>query len=477
MSEFYENPLNTRYSSDEMKRIFSSDFKFSTWRKLWLALAEAEQELGLNITDEQIKELRDNVDNIDFELAKEYEKKLRHDVMAHVHTYGDQCPTAKPIIHLGATSAFVGDNTDVIQYTEALKQVKKLLLILIKSLSEFALEYKDLPTLGFTHFQPAQLTTVGKRAGLWIQDLMTDLEDINYLLSTIKLRGVKGTTGTQASFMDLFNNDSDKVVALDELVTKKMGYDYSYDLTGQTYPRKLDARIMNILSGIAQTLSKFANDIRLLQHLKEIEEPFEKNQIGSSAMAYKRNPMRSERINSLSRYIIANSINPALTMSVQWFERTLDDSANKRISIPEAFLATDAILLIAINISQGLVVYEKTIDKHIREELPFMITENIIMEGVKSGGNRQDLHEKIRQLSMEAGRNVKEFGKENNLVELIVNDDAFNISEEEIEKLLNPKLYTGRASEQIENYINNVVNPILNKELREDDLVKVELSV
>ncbi len=477
MSKFYENPLITRYSSNEMKHIFSSDFKFQTWRKLWVALAEAEKELGLNITDKQIQDMKNNIENIDFDLAKQYEKELRHDVMAHIRTFGDQVPSAKPIIHLGATSAFVGDNTDIIQYYEALLQVKNLLLILIKNLSDFALKYKDLPTLGLTHYQAAQLTTVGKRAGLWIQDLMIDLDDLNYLISTIKLRGVKGTTGTQASFMDLFENDSNKVEMLDQKVSEKMGFKESFDLTGQTYPRKLDSRILNCLSGIAQSLSKFSNDLRLLQHMKEIEEPFEKSQVGSSAMAYKRNPMRAERISSLSRFIIANSINPALTASTQWFERTLDDSANKRISIPEAFLATDAILLIAINVTQGLVVYEKTIEKHIIEELPFMITENIIMEGVKKGGDRQELHEEIRKLSQEAGKNVKERGKENNLIELILQSDSFDFTKEELNKLLDASLYIGRAPEQIENYINNKVLPVLNNELTEESNKKIELKV
>lgn len=479
MSEFYENPLNTRYASDEIRRIFSSDFKFSTWRKLWTALAEAEQELGLNITDEQIKQLKDNIYNIDFDLAKKYEKELRHDVMAHIRTYGEQAPLAKPIIHLGATSAFVGDNTDVIQYTEGLLHVKKLLITLIANLADFALEYKDQPTLGFTHFQAAQLTTVGKRAGLWLQDLMIDLEDLDFVLSTVKLRGAKGTTGSQASYMDLFENDHEKVKKLDKLVAEKMGYEASYDLTGQTYPRKFDSRILNVLSGIAQTLSKFATDLRLLQHLKEVEEPFESNQVGSSAMAYKRNPMRSERICSLARYVIVDVLNPALTMGTQWFERTLDDSANKRISIPEAFLAVDSILNIAINITQNLVVYEKVILKHIQEELPFMITENIIMEGVKNGGDRQELHEKIRQLSIEAGKNVKEKGLSNNLVDLIVENESetFGLSREEIESLLDPSQYTGRAAQQIEDYVNEVVKPVLNENkalIIEDDF---ELSV
>ena len=467
MSEFYENPLNNRYASEEILRIFSSDFKFSTWRKLWTALAEAEQELGLNITDEQIEEMRSKINDIDYDLAAAYEKKLCHDVMAHVHAYGDQCPTARPIIHLGATSAYVGDNTDVIQYTEGLRHIRKLLINLIAQLSQFAMEYKDMPALGFTHFQPAQLTTVGKRAGLWIQDLMSDLEDLDYVLSTVKLRGAKGTTGTQASFMDLFDNDSAKVAQLDHKVAEKMGYDSCYDLTGQTYPRKFDSRVINVLSGIAQTLCKFATDIRLLQHLKEIEEPFEKSQIGSSAMAYKRNPMRSERICSLARYVIADAVNPAFTAATQWFERTLDDSANKRISIPEAFLATDAILTIAINVTEGLVVYDKVIESRIMSELPFMATENIIMEGVKHGGDRQDLHEKIRVLSMQAGENVKVSGLKNNLLELIIEDGSFGITEDDISRIMNPELYIGRAPQQVEEYITNVVNPMLdaNKEL------------
>ena len=467
MSELYENPLNNRYASEEILRIFSSDFKFSTWRKLWTARAEAEQELGLNITDEPIEEMRSKINDIDYDLAAAYEKKLRHDVMAHVHAYGDQCPTARPIIHLGATSAYVGDNTDVIQYTEGLRHIRKLLINLIAQLSQFAMEYKDMPALGFTHFQPAQLTTVGKRAGLWIQDLMSDLEDLDYVLSTVKLRGAKGTTGTQASFMDLFDNDSAKVAQLDHKVAEKMGYDSCYDLTGQTYPRKFDSRVINVLSGIAQTLCKFATDIRLLQHLKEIEEPFEKSQIGSSAMAYKRNPMRSERICSLARYVIADAVNPAFTAATQWFERTLDDSANKRISIPEAFLATDAILTIAINVTEGLVVYDKVIESRIMSELPFMATENIIMEGVKHGGDRQDLHEKIRVLSMQAGENVKVRGLKNNLLELIIEDGSFGITEDDISRIMNPELYIGRAPQQVEEYITNVVNPMLdaNKEL------------
>lgn len=477
MSQYYENPLSTRYASKEIRHIFSPDFKFSTWRKLWVALAEAEQELGLDITDEQIAQMREHINDIDYDLAREYEKKLRHDVMAHVHTFGDQAPLARPIIHLGATSAYVGDNTDVIQYTEGLLQIRKLLINLINELSKFSMRYKDLPTLGFTHFQPAQLTTVGKRTALVVQDLMSDLEDLDYLLSTVKLRGVKGTTGTQASFMDLFDNDNEKVRKLEDLVAEKMGYKSCYALTGQTYPRKFDARVLAVLSGIAQTLSKFATDLRLLQHLKEIEEPFEKNQIGSSAMAYKRNPMRSERICSLARYVIADSLNPAMTMSTQWFERTLDDSANKRISIPEAFMAVDAILTIAINIAEGMVVYEKVIEKHIMQELPFMATENIIMEGVKRGGDRQDLHEKIRQLSMKAGENVKVHGGENNLMDLIVEDGSFGITADDVPGILNPALYIGRAPKQVEEYITEVVEPMLkdNQDLLTID--KVELSV
>ncbi|MGI6108893.1 MAG: adenylosuccinate lyase [Eubacteriaceae bacterium] len=477
MSEFYENPLNTRYASEEILRIFSSDFKFSTWRRLWTALAEAEKELGLDITDEQISAMRSKINDIDYDLAAKYEKKLRHDVMAHVHTFGDQCPEARPIIHLGATSAYVGDNTDVIQYTEGLRHIRKLLINLISELSKFAIEYKDMPTLGFTHFQPAQLTTVGKRAGLWIQDLMSDLEDLDYLLSTVRLRGAKGTTGTQASFMDLFDNDSEKVAALDHKIAEKMGYQSCYDLTGQTYPRKFDSRVINVLSGIAQTLCKFATDIRLLQHLKEIEEPFEKSQIGSSAMAYKRNPMRSERICSLARYVIADAMNPAFTAATQWFERTLDDSANKRISIPEAFLAVDSILTIAINVSEGLVVYDKVIAAHIMSELPFMATEDIIMEGVKRGGDRQDLHEKIRVLSMQAGENVKVRGLKNNLIELIIEDGSFGITEDDVQRIMNPELYIGRAPQQVQEYIENVVNPMLAENADLLTMKQVDLKV
>ncbi len=477
MKDVYENPLIERYASKEISHIFSPDFKFSTWRKLWVALAESEKELGLPITDEQIASLKSHIHDIDYELAKKYEKKLRHDVMAHVHTYGDQCPDARGIIHLGATSAYVGDNTDIIQYREGLFHVRAQLVNLIKRLSDFAVEYRAMPTLGFTHFQPAQLTTVGKRATLWIQDLLMDYEDITYLIDTIRMRGVKGTTGTQASFMDLFDNDEEKVKALDELVSSKMGFDKTYAVTGQTYPRKLDARILSALSGIAQSLSKFATDMRLLQHLKEIEEPFEKSQIGSSAMAYKRNPMRSERICSLARYVMVDALNPAMTQATQWFERTLDDSANKRISIPEAFMAIDAIITIAENVSSGMVVYPKVIHRHMMDELPFMATENIIMEGVKNGGDRQDLHEKIRVLSMEAGATVKQEGKPNDLMERIVADGSFGIQAEDIPAILNPERYIGRAPSQVDDFIHDEVMPVLdaNRDLIKDEAIDLKV--
>ncbi|WP_303867424.1 adenylosuccinate lyase [Acetobacterium wieringae] len=477
MKEYYENPLIERYSSKEMLHIFSADNKFQSWRKLWVALAEAEQELGLNISDTQIAELKANITNIDYELAAQKEKELRHDVMAHVHTYGAQCPTAKGIIHLGATSAYVGDNTDVIVYTQGLVHVRKQVLNLINHLSRFAAQYKDLPTLGFTHFQPAQLTTIGKRACLWIQDLLMDLADLDHLLGNVKLLGVKGTTGTQASFMELFDNDHEKVKKLDTLVAEKMGFKKSFAVSGQTYSRKFDAQVLGVLSGIAQTLTKFATDIRLLQNLKEIEEPFEKSQIGSSAMAYKRNPMRSERICSLARYIIVNALNPALTASAQWFERTLDDSANKRISIPEGFLATDAILMIAMNVSENLVVYPKVVRQHIDAELPFMVTENIIMEGVKRGGDRQDLHEKIRVLSMEAGHTVKVEGKPNDLIERILNDPSFNLKAEDVDALMDPSLYVGRAPQQVDDFIREEVAPVLDANQELLDLSKIDLKV
>ena len=461
MTNEYISPLIERYASKEMSYIFSHDNKFGTWRKLWVALAKGEKEQGLNITDEQIRELEDNVENIDYEAANRYEKELRHDVMAHVHAYGDQCPKAKAIIHLGATSAYVGDNTDVIVYTQGLLNVRKKLVNCIDKLSKFALEYKDLPTLGFTHFQPGQLTTVGKRASLWIQDLLMDLEELDFVLDTVKLRGVKGTTGTQASFMELFEGNHEKIQKLDEFIAKEMGFKASYAVTGQTYPRKFDSRVCNVLSSVAQSLYKFSNDMRLLQHLKEIEEPFEKKQIGSSAMAYKRNPMRAERIGALARYVVISALNPAITASTQWFERTLDDSANKRIAIPESFLAVDAILNICLNISEGMVVYDKVIKQRIEKELPFMATENIIMQGVKKGGDRQELHERIRVHSMEAGKMVKVEGKENDLIERIKSDPAFNLNEKDLENLLDASKYIGRAPEQVVELFENHIKPIL----------------
>jgi adenylosuccinate lyase len=459
----YETPLESRYASKEMLYLFSPDKKFKTWRKLWIALAESEKELGIDISDEQIQELKKYKEDINYEVAKEREKVVRHDVMSHVYAYGCQAKKAKPIIHLGATSCYVGDNTDIIIMTEALELIKDKLVNVIDKLSKFALEYKDMPTLGFTHYQPAQLTTVGKRACLWIEDLLMDYEDVDHQLSKAKLRGVKGTTGTQASFLNLFEGNHEKVKELDKLVSSKLGYSNTFPVTGQTYPRKLDSQMLNVLSTIAQSAYKFSNDIRLLQNLKEIEEPFEKSQIGSSAMAYKRNPMRSERISSLSRHIICNALNPAITASTQWFERTLDDSANKRLSVPEAFLATDAVLEIFMNVVDGLVVYDKVIHQRIMSELPFMATETILMEGVKRGGDRQELHEKIRVLSMEAGKQVKIEGKKNDLIERILNDGTFGMSEEEILSILRPENFIGRAPEQVEDFINEYVNIILDE--------------
>ena len=476
MNNTYESPLNSRYASEEMKYIFSPDKKFKTWRKLWIALAETEKELGLDITQEQIDELKAHQDEINYEVAREREKLVRHDVMSHVYAYGQQCPKAKGIIHLGATSCYVGDNTDVILMVEAMKLVRVKLLSVIEKLSEFALKYKDLPTLGFTHFQAAQTTTVGKRATLWIQDLMMDLDAVDFALSSAKLLVSKGTTGTQASFMELFNNDTDKVKKLDKMIAEKMGFKDVFAVSGQTYTRKLDSVFANVLGGIAQSCTKFSNDMRLLQHLKEMEEPFEKNQIGSSAMAYKRNPMRSERMASLARYIIVDTLNPAFTAANQWFERTLDDSANKRLSIPEAFLATDAILNIYINVSNGLVVYPKVIEKHLMEELPFMATENIMMDAVKAGGDRQELHERIRELSMEAGAVVKNEGGKNDLIERIAKEPMFGMSLEDLQKVLDPKKYVGRAPQQTEEYINEVVKPVI--EANKDGLIdNAELSV
>ncbi len=476
MREIYESPLTARYASVEMQKLFSEDTKFKTWRKLWIALAEAEAELGLNITQEQIDELKAFQDNINYEVAIKKEKEVRHDVMAHVHAYGEQCPTAKSIIHLGATSCYVGDNTDLIIYTEALGLVRKKLVTLIHELSKFADTYKDLPSLGFTHFQPAQPITVGKRATLWILDLLLDLEEIEHRIEKSKLLGSKGTTGTQASFVELFNGDNEKINKLENMIAKKMGFSEVYPVSGQTYSRKVDSLILNVLSSIAQSSAKFSNDIRLLQHLKEIEEPFEKSQIGSSAMAYKRNPMRSERISSLARYVIIDSLNPAITASMQWFERTLDDSANKRISIPEAFLAIDAILNLYINIVDGLVVYPKVIEQHLLRELPFMATENIMMKAVKKGGDRQELHERIRIHSMEAGKTVKILGKDNDLIERIAGDPLFNMTYDEIIELLEPKNFIGRSVEQTTEFLNNNVNPVLEK-YKSEIGVKAEINV
>jgi len=463
----YVSPLSERYASKEMQYIFSPDMKFRTWRRLWIALAETEKELGLPITQEQIDELKAHKDDINYDVAKERERQVRHDVMSHVYAYGVQCPKAKGIIHLGATSCYVGDNTDIIVMTEALKLVKKKLVNVIAELAKFAEKYKDLPTLAFTHFQPAQPTTVGKRATLWMQEFMLDLEDLNYVLSTMKLLGSKGTTGTQASFLELFDGDQETIDKIDPMIAEKMGFKQCYPVSGQTYSRKVDTRVVNILAGIAASAHKFSNDIRLLQHLKEVEEPFEKSQIGSSAMAYKRNPMRSERIASLSRFVMVDAMNPAITSATQWFERTLDDSANKRLSVPEGFLAIDGILDLCLNVVDGLVVYPKVIEKRLRSELPFMATENIMMDAVKAGGDRQELHERIRELSMEAGKTVKVEGKDNNLLELIAADPAFNLTLKELEKTMDPAKYTGRASVQVDAFLKNVINPMLeeNKDL------------
>ena len=463
----YVSPLSERYASKEMQYIFSPDMKFRTWRRLWIALAETEKELGLNITQEQIDELKAHKDDINYDVAKERERQVRHDVMSHVYAYGVQCPKAKGIIHLGATSCYVGDNTDIIVMSEALKLVQKKLVNVIAELSKFADKYKEQPTLAFTHFQPAQPTTVGKRATLWMQELLLDLADLEYMIGQQKLLGCKGTTGTQASFLELFEGNHETIKKIDGMIAKKMGFETCYPVSGQTYSRKVDTRVVNVLAGIAASAHKMSNDIRLLQHLKEIEEPFEKTQIGSSAMAYKRNPMRSERIASLSRYVMVDAMNPAITSATQWFERTLDDSANKRLSVPEGFLAIDGILDLCLNVVDGLVVYPKVIEKRLMSELPFMATENIMMDAVKAGGDRQELHERIRELSMEAGRNVKEKGLDNNLLELIAADPAFNLSLEELQKTMDPAKYVGRAPVQVEAYLNNVVNPMLeaNKEI------------
>ena len=472
----YVSPLSERYASREMQYIFSPDMKFRTWRRLWIALAETEKELGLPITEEQIAELKAHAEDINYEVAKAREKEVRHDVMSHVYAYGVQCPKAKGIIHLGATSCYVGDNTDIIVMTEALKLVKKKLVNVLAELASFAGKYKDLPTLAFTHFQPAQPTTVGKRATLWMQEFYLDLEDLDYVLSTMKLLGSKGTTGTQASFLELFDGDMDKVNALDPMIAEKMGFQACYPVSGQTYSRKIDTRVLNVLAGIAASATKMSNDIRLLQHLKEVEEPFEKNQIGSSAMAYKRNPMRSERIASLSRYVIADALNPAITSATQWFERTLDDSANKRLSVPEGFLAVDGILDLCLNVVDGLVVYPKVIEKRLMSELPFMATENIMMDAVKKGGDRQELHERIRELSMEAGKRVKEEGLDNNLMDLIAQEPMFMTTPEELAKTMDPSRYVGCAPAQVENLLKDVIAPVMeeNKELLG---VKAEINV
>lgn len=472
----YVSPLSERYASKEMQYIFSPDMKFRTWRKLWIALAETEKELGLPITEEQIEELKAHAEDINYDVAKAREKEVRHDVMSHVYAYGVQCPKAKGIIHLGATSCYVGDNTDIIVMTEALKLVKKKLVNVLSELSSFADKYKDLPTLAFTHFQPAQPTTVGKRATLWMQEFFLDLEDLDYVLSTMKLLGSKGTTGTQASFLELFDGNMDKVNSLDPMIAKKMGFGSCYPVSGQTYSRKVDTRVLNVLAGIAASATKMSNDIRLLQHLKEVEEPFEKSQIGSSAMAYKRNPMRSERIASLSRYVIADALNPAITSATQWFERTLDDSANKRLSVPEGFLAVDGILDLCLNVVDGLVVYPKVIEKRLMSELPFMATENIMMDAVKKGGDRQELHERIRELSMEAGKRVKEEGLDNNLMDLIAQEPMFMTTPEELAKTMDPSRYVGCAPAQVENFLKDVIAPVMeeNKELLG---VKAEINV
>ena len=478
----YESPLSERYASREMQYIFSPDMKFRTWRRLWIALAETEKELGLSqngrpvITDEQIQELKDHADDINYEVARAREKEVRHDVMSHVYAYGQQCPRAAGIIHLGATSCYVGDNTDIIVMTEALRLVKKKLVNVIAVLADFAERYKAQPTLAFTHFQPAQPTTVGKRATLWIQEFYMDLQDLDYVLGGMKLLGSKGTTGTQASFLELFDGDQETIDKIDPMIAAKMGFQECFPVSGQTYSRKVDTRVANVLAGIAASAHKMSNDIRLLQHLKEVEEPFEKSQIGSSAMAYKRNPMRSERIASLSRYVMIDALNPAITSAVQWFERTLDDSANKRLSIPEGFLAVDGILDLCLNVADGLVVYPKVIEKRLRSELPFMATENIMMDAVKRGGNRQELHERIRELSMEAGRRVKAEGGENNLLELIAADPAFNMTLEELQEAMEPSRYVGRSREQVDAFLAGVVRPVL-EENRELLGVKAEINV
>ena len=476
MNNVYESPLSSRYASKEMLYTFSSDMKFSTWRRLWLSLAKAERALGLPITQEQVDEMAAHLTDIDYDVARQREKEVRHDVMAHVYTFGKAAPKAAGIIHLGATSAYVGDNTDIIQIREGLLLVRKKLATVLDKLAQFADAHKSQPTLGFTHFQPAQLTTVGKRATLWMNELLMDLNEVEYRIENLRMLGSKGTTGTQASFMELFDGDHAKIRKLDQMIADKMGFAGVYPVSGQTYSRKVDSRVLNVLAGIAMSAHKFTNDVRLLQHLKEVEEPFEKHQIGSSAMAYKRNPMRSERIASLADYVISDAMNPMLVASTQWFERTLDDSANKRISIPEGFLAVDGILDLYLNIVDGMVVYEKVIHKHLMAELPFMATENIMMDAVKEGGDRQELHEKIRQLSMEAGRNVKVNGLDNNLLDLIAADDTFHLTKEQLQQCMNPERYTGRSKEQVEDFLAEVINPILAQN-KEDLGMTAEINV
>ena len=463
MRDTYESPLSSRYADKEMKYLFSPDMKFKTWRRLWIALAESEMELGLPVTQEQVDELKAHADDINYEVAEARERVVRHDVMSHVYAYGQQCPKAAGIIHLGATSCYVGDNTDIIIMTEAMKVVRKKLVNVIRVLSKFAEEYKDLPTLAFTHFQPAQPTTVGKRATLWIQEFLMDLEDVEYQIGKARLLGSKGTTGTQASFLELFDGNDELAAKIDGKIAEKLGYETCFAVSGQTYPRKLDSQMLNVLSCIAQSAAKFSNDIRLLQHLKEVEEPFEKNQIGSSAMAYKRNPMRSERIASLARYVVVDALNPAITASTQWFERTLDDSANKRISVPEAFLATDAILNLVMNVADGLVVYPKVIEQHLRRELPFMATENIMMDAAKRGADRQELHEHVRVHSMAASKVIKEEGGENDLLERIAGDPIFGVTLEELKGIVDPHKYVGRAPRQTEIFLKETVQPVLER--------------
>lgn len=476
MTNRYESPLSSRYASEYMLGLFSPDMRYQTWRKLWVALAGAEMKLGLPVSEEQVKELEEHITDIDYDCVRQREGEVRHDVMAHVYAYGKAAPKAAGIIHLGATSCYVTDNADLIIYRDALKYLRGEVLQVIANLAGFADKYKDLPTLGYTHYQPAQLVTVGKRAALWLQDFLSDLEEIDFVIENIKFLGCRGTTGTEASFVELFEGDTAKIDEMNRILASEFGFDSCFDVCGQTYPRKTDSRILNCLSSLAQSCYRMANDIRLLQHDRQIEEPFEKNQIGSSAMAYKRNPMRSERIASLSRYVMIDALNPAITSATQWFERTLDDSANKRLSVPEGFLAIDGILDLCLNVVDGLVVYPKVIEKRLMSELPFMATENIMMDAVKAGGDRQELHERIRELSMEAGKNVKENGLDNNLLELIAEDQAFNMSLEDLKKTMDPAKYVGRAREQVDAYLKNVIYPLLQENEKELGM-KAEINV